>query len=251
VSRELAVRARGLSKRFGEVAAVESASLEIPSESFYGLIGPNGAGKSTLISMIVGLLRPDSGTSEIFGYDIWRRARDTKPLIGILPDRLALPERLTGLEALRYLGRMRGVDKAVVQSRAMELMERMDLPVGKDRVIGDYSTGMRKKIGLAIALIHRPRLLVLDEPLEAVDPVSAATISAILRQFVSEGRSVIISSHVMSLVESLCDSVAIVGDGKVLVSGSMAEVTGGLGLSNAFDRAVGVAGVAPERLSWL
>jgi ABC-2 type transport system ATP-binding protein len=167
----------------------------VPGGSFFGLVGPNGAGKTTTLSMAVGLLRPDAGRSQVFGVDVWADPVAAKQLLGVLPDGLALPERLTGRELLAYLGQLRGLDRATVAARASELLEVLELTEAERTLVTDYSAGMRKKATLATALLHTPRLLVLDEPFEAIDPVSAATIGTILRRFVDAGGSVVLSSH--------------------------------------------------------
>jgi ABC-2 type transport system ATP-binding protein len=241
----------GLAKRFGENVAVDHIDLVVPPGSFFGLVGPNGAGKTTSLSMAVGLLRPDAGTVRIFGRDVWADPVAAKALIGVLPDGLALPDRLSGREVLLYLGLLRGMPRDVVLQRADELLRVLELDGAEGTPVVDYSTGMRKKITLATALLHSPKLLVLDEPFEAVDPVSAATIRTILQRFVAAGGSVIFSSHVMPLVERLCDHVAVIAKGKVLASGRLDEVRGGQPLEDAFVHIVGARAGGAEGLSWL
>jgi ABC-2 type transport system ATP-binding protein len=241
----------GLCKTFGDQAAVDHLSLTVPQGSFFGMLGPNGAGKTTSLSMAVGLLRPDAGTARIFGVDVWAEPERAKALVGVLPDGLAMPERLTGREALLYLGLLRGIPDGEVRSRSAELLDVFELDDTDDKQIAGYSTGMRKKIGLAIALLHAPRLLVLDEPFEAVDPVSAATIRTILNRFVAGGGSVVMSSHVMALVEQLCDSVAVVADGRVVAGGTVDEVRAGGTLEDAFVELVGASTRGAEGLAWL
>ncbi|MGW4792264.1 ABC transporter ATP-binding protein, partial [Nonomuraea sp. NPDC004297] len=175
-----ALEIKGLSKTFGDNTAVDHVDLSVPQGSFYGLVGQNGAGKTTTLSMAVGLLRPDAGSARIFGADVWTDPAKAKQLVGVLPDGMAMPERLTGREVLTYLGLLRGLSKEVVAERAEELLSVLELDSAEKTLVIEYSTGMRKKIGLATALLHAPRLLVLDEPFEAVDPVSAATIKTIL-----------------------------------------------------------------------
>ena len=203
----------GLFKRFGDNVAVDHIDLRVPAGSFFGLVGPNGAGKTTSLSMATGLLRPDGGTAKIFGHDVWADPLAAKALIGVLPDGMALPDRLSGQEILLYLGLLRGMPREVIIERSAELLQVLELDSAGGSAVVDYYTGMRKKITLATALLHRPRLLVLDEPFEAVDPVSAATIRAILQRFVAGGGSVIFSSHVMALVEQLCDRLAVIAKG--------------------------------------
>ncbi len=246
-----ALRLIGLSKAFGDKRAVDQVDLEVPGGSFFGLVGPNGAGKTTSLSMAVGLLRPDAGRAEIFGVDVWSDPVRAKELIGVLPDGLGLPERLTGREVLHYLGLLRGMEPEAVATRSQELLEVLELDRAEATLVLEYSTGMRKKIGLATALLHAPRLLVLDEPLEAVDPVSAATIKVILQRFVAAGGSVVFSSHVMPVVEQLCDHVAVVAGGRVVASGPLDEVRGGSTLEDRFVDLVGGQPVSAGELSWL
>jgi ABC-2 type transport system ATP-binding protein len=240
-----------LSKSFRGLRAVREASFSVPEGSIVALVGPNGAGKTTSLSMAVGLLRPDGGSARIFGVDVWADPVRAKQLIGVLPDGLALPERLTGRELLTYLGQLRGLDRATVARRAQELLEVLELTDAERTVVIDYSAGMRKRLTLATALLHTPRLLVLDEPLEAIDPVSAATIRAILRRFVDAGGSVVLSSHVMALVEQLCDRVGVMARGRVVAAGTLDQVRGEGSLDDAFVRLVGARVKAAEGLSWL
>jgi ABC-2 type transport system ATP-binding protein len=241
----------GLTKTFGENAAVDRVDLTVPAGSFFGLVGPNGAGKTTALSMAVGLLRPDAGSSAVFGVDMWSDPVRAKAMIGVLPDNLALPERLTGRELLTFLGQLRNLDPATITERTGELLDVMDLQHAEQTLVVDYSTGMRKKIGLATALLHAPRLLVLDEPFEAVDPVSAVALKGILARFVAGGGSVVLSSHVMALVEQLCDTVAIMVKGKVVAAGPLDEVRGQGSLEETFVRLAGGDARASEGLSWL
>lgn len=246
-----ALELAGLVKRFGPKTAVHDVTLTVPAGSFYGLVGPNGAGKTTSLSMAVGLLRPDAGHARIFGADVWGDPVQARARVGVLPDGLALPERLTGRELLVYLARLRGLDAATAAGRAAELLGLLDLLDAERTLVNDYSTGMRKKIGLATALLHGPRLLVLDEPFEAVDPVSALTIRGILRGFVDGGGSVVLSSHVMALVEQLCDHVAVIAGGRVAAAGTLDAVRDGDTLENRFVELVGAGAGTRKAPSWL
>ncbi|MEV4473055.1 ABC transporter ATP-binding protein [Nonomuraea salmonea] len=246
-----ALEISGLTKRFGDTLAVDAIDLTVPPGSFFGLVGQNGAGKTTTLSMAVGLLRPDAGGARIFGQDVWSEPERAKALVGVLPDGLAMPERLTGREVLTYLGLLRGLDKDVVARRTGDLLDVLELDGADKTLIIEYSTGMRKKIGLATALLHAPRLLVLDEPFEAVDPVSAATIKTILRGFVAGGGSIVLSSHVMALVEQLCDRVAVIDKGRVAAAGTLQEVRGARTLEDTFVELVGDPGDGVKELSWL
>jgi ABC-2 type transport system ATP-binding protein len=248
-----ALQLDGLTKDFSGTLAADRVSLTIPPGSLTGLVGPNGAGKTTTLAMAVGLLRPDSGTARVAGLDVWAEPTKAKALLGVLPDGLALPERLTGAELLTYWGRLRGLEEARVRERTRELIRILELDEAEEKgaLVIEYSTGMRKKIGLATALLHAPRVLVLDEPFEGVDPVSARVLRRILRRFVGGGGSVVISSHVMSLVEDLCDRVAIIAAGRVLVEGALDEVRGGSSLEDVFVGLVGERPTDDEELSWL
>ncbi|MDX2776143.1 ABC transporter ATP-binding protein [Streptomyces caniscabiei] len=249
-TREPALKLQKLRKVYGNKVVVNSIDLSVPAGSFFGIVGPNGAGKTTSLSMATGLLRPDGGTARIFGVDIWKEPEHAKALIGILPDGLAMPERLTGREALTYLGLLRGLDADQVAKRTDELLDLLGFADDNDTLIMDYSTGMRKKIGLATALLHAPKLLVLDEPFEAVDPVSASTIKMILQRFIANGGSVIFSSHVMALVEQLCDSVAIIHKGEVMAAGTLEEVRQGQDLEQRFVELVDGEVGGKKGLEW-
>ena len=246
-----ALRLRGLTKHFDTKLAVAGIDLDVPAGSFFGLLGPNGAGKTTTLSMAVGLLRPDAGRAEILGYDVWADPASAKALIGVLPDGVRLFDRLNGAELLAYHGLLRGMDAATVDQRARELLDVLELGADNRTLVVDYSAGMKKKMGLACALLHGPRLLVLDEPFEAVDPVSAALIRDILQRYVSGGGTVIFSSHVMAVVERLCSHVAILAEGRIRVGGTLAEVRQDASLEEVFVRVVGGRTATGSELAWL
>ncbi|MEV5630662.1 MULTISPECIES: ABC transporter ATP-binding protein [Micromonospora] len=246
-----ALSLRGLAKRFDTKVAVAGVDLAVPTGSFYGLLGPNGAGKTTTLSMAVGLLRPDAGEARVLGYDVWADPVRAKSLLGVMPDGVRLFDRLSGAELLAYHGLLRGMDPAVVDQRAAELLDVLALSDAGRTLVVDYSAGMKKKIGLACALLHGPRLLVLDEPFEAVDPVSAALIRDILHRYVSGGGTVIFSSHVMEVVERLCSHVAILAEGRIKRVGTLAEVRGDRSLEDVFVEVVGGRTATGEELSWL
>jgi len=234
-----AVSLRGLTKVYGTVRAADGIDLDIPAGSFYGVVGPNGAGKTTTLSMATGLLTPDAGTVHILGIDLWRSPAEAKPLLGVLPDGLRTFDRLTGAELISYAGRLRGLQPGIIEARRDDLVEALDLASASRTLVMDYSAGMSKKIALACALVHAPRVLVLDEPFEAVDPVSATAIRRILGDFVGGGGTVVMSSHVMALVERLCDHVAVVAGGKILTSGPIDDVRGDTELEERFVQLVG------------
>lgn len=246
-----ALALRGLVKQFGETLAVAGLDLDVPPGSFFGLVGPNGAGKTTTLSMATGLLRPDYGSAFVLGHDVWRDPVAAKRLLGVLPEDLQLFDRLTGWQLLEYVGRLHGLDTQVARRRGDELLDVLDLSDAAGKLVVDYSAGMTKKVGLACAMIHGPRILVLDEPFEAVDPVSATTIRDILRSFAAGGGTVVLSSHVMMLVEQLCDRLAIIAEGRVLVGGSVDDVRAGGTLEDRFVDLVGGHRELGESLSWL
>jgi ABC-2 type transport system ATP-binding protein len=226
-------------------------NLDVPAGSFYGLLGPNGAGKTTTLSMAVGLLRPDHGTALVLGHDVWADPVEAKRRLGVLPDGVRMFDRLTGLELLAYTGLLRSMDPVQVDGRARDLLDVLGLADSGRTLVVDYSAGMKKKIGLACALLHAPRLLVLDEPFEAVDPVSAALIRDILHRYVHSGGTVIFSSHVMEVVEKLCTHVAIMAEGAIKSVGTLTEVRGGRDLEDVFVETVGGRIATGEELSWL
>ena len=245
-----ALRVRGLAKWFGQTRAVDAVDLTIPAGTFYGVVGPNGAGKTTTLSMIAGLLRADEGTVEIAGIDLAADPARAKRQMGILPDRLRTFDRLTGRQLLHYYGVLRGLSSSVVESRTADLARAFDLTDALGRTVSDYSTGMTKKLMLAGAMIHSPRLLVLDEPFESVDPVSSAVILDILSAYVAHGGTVVLSSHGMDLVERVCDGVAVIVAGQVLAAGTVDEVRGERSLEQRFlELAGGLTDV--EGLEWL
>ncbi|GCE77851.1 ABC transporter ATP-binding protein [Cellulomonas biazotea] len=245
-----ALSVRGLWRRFGQKVAVAGIDLDVPAGSFYGLVGPNGAGKTTTLSMSTGLLQPDAGTVHVHGQDLWASPLQVKAMLGVLPDGVKLFDRLTGEQLITYAGLLHGLDRDTTAERTRDLLTAMDLTADKGTLVVDYSAGMTKKVALACALVHVPRLLVLDEPFEAVDPVSAANIRDILASYVRSGGTVIVSSHVMDLVQRMCDHVAIIAGGHVLAAGTVDEVRGDASLEDRFVDLVG-GRVSGEGLAWL
>ncbi len=249
---EPAVVVHGLRKSFGTKEAVVGIDLEIAAGSLAGLVGPNGAGKTTSLSMMTGLLRPDGGQILINGIDVWADGpRAAKAVIGVVPDQARLFERLSGAEMLEYAGRLRGMPDAEARSRATQLLDVLDLTADSKRLVADYSTGMRKKTMLGCALIHNPSVLFLDEPLEGVDPVSADVIRRLLTRFTASGSTVLFSSHVMELVEQVCDHVSVINHGQIVATGTTEQVRGGKTLQQAFIDLVGPHATGEEGLSWL
>ena len=242
---------RGLRKAFGSKVAVGGIDLDIPHGCFFGLVGPNGAGKTTTLSMVTGLLRPDAGLVLIDGVEVWRDPVTAKRRIGVLPEDLRLFDRLTGAELLTYNGLLRAMAPEVVEARARELLDLLGLADAAGTLVVDYSHGMRKKIALAAALLHAPRVLFLDEPFEAIDPVSARTIRRLLERYTAGGATVVFSSHVMELVERLCDRVGIMHLGQLIAEGPTGQVAGGRSLEDAFVELVGANHAGAEELGWL
>ena len=245
-----AVSIRGLCKRFGNKTAVDGLCLDIPVGSFYGLVGPNGAGKTTTLNMLTGLLRADAGEAMVLGHDVWSDVNAAKRLIGVMPQADQIFDRLTGFQLLVYAGMLHGMRRAEATARAKDLLVAFDLAEAGNKMVIDYSAGMTKKICLAVALIHSPRVLVLDEPFESVDPVSSANLRDILAEYAATGGTVIISSHVMALVERMCTHVAVIAAGRVRAAGTVAQVAAGEDLEERFLQLVGGRHGA-ARIAWL
>ncbi|MBH0024516.1 ABC transporter ATP-binding protein [Salinibacterium sp. SWN248] len=238
-SSDVVLEVSGLSKGFGDTVAVDDIRLSVRAGVFYGIVGPNGAGKTTTLSMITGLLRPDSGSATVNGVDVWASPEVAKRSIGVLPDRLRIFDRLTGSQLLYYSGVLRGLDATEVRKRSADLATAFGLDDVMGRLVSDYSSGMLKKVALAAAMIHSPRLLVLDEPFESVDPVSAATVTRILKQYVDAGGTVLLSSHRMELVQRVCSHVAVIVEGRLLADGTIDEVRNGMSLEDRFVQLTG------------
>lgn len=254
---DLAIVARDLLQVFGQKAAVNRLNLAVKRGEFFGFLGPNGAGKSTTIKMFTGLLRPTAGLAYVGGVNVWQDQLRARALMGVLPEYLNLYERLTGREFLNFAGHMYGVPKADIQRRSEELLHVLTLAADADKLVIDYSVGMRKKLGLAAALIHRPQVLFLDEPFEGVDPVSSRVIRDILNDLRRHSTTIFFSSHIMEVVERLCTRVGIINQGVLVAEGTLEELrarTSGEGgdatLEEVFMRVIGVQEEA-HNLSWL
>lgn len=247
----LPLRIHGLTKWFGETRALDQLTLDVPVGSCYGLVGPNGSGKSTTLRSVIGLVRFDSGVIYVCGHDVATDLQAARSMMGVVLDPLQLFERLTAREFLRTVGELRRLDGDLVAERTDQLLTTLQLAGDADRQIAGYSHGMRKKTSLAAALLHRPRLLLLDEPFEGVDPVSARTIRSMLDRFRSGGGTVVFSSHVMDLVERLCDHTGVIHQGRVVASGPTDVVRNGRRLEDAFIDVVGASEVDDHPISWL
>src|SRR6266446_5238196 len=223
-----AVETFDLVRRFGDIAAVDNLNLTVQRGSFFGFLGPNGAGKSTTIKMLTGLLAPTSGKIRVLGRDIAQEPLEVKRRIGVVPEDLNLFERLTGAEMLAFTGRMYGLGKREIAERSPELLDLMQLRDEPKKLIVEYSHGMKKKLSLACALIHRPEILFLDEPFEGVDAIASRTLKDLLMKLTARGLTVFLTSHVLETVERLCTDIAIIARGKLLASGSLDELRKGI-----------------------
>ena len=259
----LAISTDGLTRRFGELAAVENVNLRVAAGQFFGFLGPNGAGKSTTIKMLTGLLAPSSGSIEILGLDLVQNPVEVKKQIGVVPEGMALFGRLTGSEYLTFAGRMYGLDSQTAVNRTAELLDFMQLADQPKKLITDYSHGMQKKLALAAAVIHGPKVLFLDEPFEGVDAIASGTLKAMLQRMIARGATIFLTSHVLEIVERLCSHVAIIDKGQLVAQGSLEELRAGvearqdtssgdrLTLEQIFLRTVGGSRPSDQELSWL
>lgn len=254
---QYAVVTRDLMQVFGQKVAVSHLNLAVRSGEFFGFLGPNGAGKSTTIKMMVGLLRPTSGTVYVGGVDVWHDSLRARSLMGVLPEYLNLYERLSGREYVTFAGHMYGVPEREVRTRTEELLNVFGLLNDADKLVVDYSVGMRKKIALAAAIIHRPQVLFLDEPFEGVDPVSSRVVRDILHELTQHGTTIFFSSHIMEVVERLCTRVGIINQGVLVAEGTLQELRNRASGNNKDatleDIFLNVIGVQNENhnLSWL
>ena len=224
-----AIDTTALTRRFGDFTAVDNVNLRVDAGQFFGFLGPNGAGKSTTIKMLTGLLAPTSGSIRILGEDLQAHSAEIKRQIGVVPEGMALFGRLTADEYLQFVGRMYGLDRATTLNRTRELLEFMQLAGEQKKLITDFSHGMQKKLALAAAVIHGPKVLFLDEPFEGVDAVAAGTLKAMLLRMIARGATIFLTSHVLEIVERLCTHVAIIHRGQLVAQGSLDELRAGAG----------------------
>ncbi len=224
-----AIETTSLTRRFGDFEAVKDVNLRVDAGQFFGFLGPNGAGKSTTIKMLTGLLAPSSGSIRILGEDLQAKSAEIKRQVGVVPEGMALFGRLTASEYLRFVGRMYGLDQETALQRTRDLLDFMQLADERKKLITDFSHGMQKKLALAAAVIHGPRVLFLDEPFEGVDAVAAGTLKAMLQRMIARGATVFLTSHVLEIVERLCTHVAIIHRGRLVAQGSLAELRDGSG----------------------
>ena len=261
--------------RFGQLVAVNNVNLRVAPGQFFGFLGPNGAGKSTTIKMLTGLLAPSAGRIEVLGFDLTANPVELKRQIGVVPEGMALFGRLTGAEYLNFVGRMYGLDRLTAAKRTAELLEFMQLADQPKALVTDYSHGMQKKLALAAAVIHGPKILFLDEPFEGVDAIASGTLKAMLQRMISRGATIFLTSHVLEIVERLCSHVAIINRGLLVAQGSLEDLRAGveaqsaalhlvdapggaapppgekLTLEEIFLRIVGGSRLAGQELSWL
>jgi ABC-2 type transport system ATP-binding protein len=271
-----AIATQGLTRRFGDLIAVQDVNLSVAPGQFFGFLGPNGAGKSTTIKMLTGLLAASSGSIQVLGLDLAKNPVEVKRQIGVVPEGMALFGRLTGAEYLNFVGRMYGLDRETAGKRTAELLDFMQLAEQPKTLVTDYSHGMQKKLALAAAVIHGPRILFLDEPFEGVDAIASGTLKAMLQRMIARGATIFLTSHVLEIVERLCSHLAIIHKGRLVAQGSLEELRAGveaqaaaamagaspgessvsapgekLTLEEIFLRIVGGARHADQELSWL
>jgi len=269
-----AISTEQLTRTFGQLVAVQDVNLRVAPGQFFGFLGPNGAGKSTTIKMLTGLLAPTAGRIEILGLDLAAQPVEVKRQIGVVPEGMALFGRLTGAEYLNFVGRMYGLDRETASKRAAELLDFMQLAAQPKTLVTDYSHGMQKKLALAAAVIHGPKILFLDEPFEGVDAIASGTLKAMLQRMISRGATIFLTSHVLEIIERLCSHVAIIHHGRLVAQGSLEDLRAGveaqspassadetpllaprpgekLTLEEIFLHIVGGARIADQELSWL
>src|ERR1022692_3182044 len=261
-----AIETSALTRRFGDFTAVDQVNLTVEAGQFFGFLGPNGAGKSTTIKMLTGLLAPTSGTIRILGADLTENSADLKRQIGVVPEGMALFGRLTASEYLRFVGRMYGLDQATTEQRTDELLEFMNLAGEDKKLVTDFSHGMQKKLALAAAVIHGPKVLFLDEPFEGVDAIAAGTLKQMLQRMIARGATIFLTSHVLEIVERLCTHIGIIHRGRLVAQGSIEQLRAGVASSGSApltleqifleivgaDRDGNLAATPPEQeLSWL
>ncbi len=263
-----AITTEHLTRRFGQLVAVDDVNLRVTPGQFFGFLGPNGAGKSTTIKMLTGLLAPSAGRMEILGLDLTEHPVEVKRQIGVVPEGMALFGRLTGAEYLNFAARMYGLDRDTAAKRTLELLDFMQLADQSRTLVTDYSHGMQKKLALAAAVIHSPKILFLDEPFEGVDAIASGTLKAMLQRMIVRGATIFLTSHVLEIVERLCSHVGIIHQGKLVAQGSLEELRAGvqahrapdsegtpaeetLTLEEIFLRIVGGSRRTDQELSWL
>ncbi len=252
---DIAIETKGLRRSFGDLVAVDGIDLAVPKGSLYGFLGPNGAGKSTTIKCLTGLLRPTAGTMRILGIDPLADPVGVKRRVGVMPEDLALFERLSGAETLSFVGQVHGLDRETIRARSEELLQVMDLAGDAGAMVADYSHGMKKKLALSVALLPAPRLLFLDEPFEGIDAIASRQIKDLLLGFVKGGGTIFLTSHILEIVERLSDWIGVIHKGRLIAEGPVAELragaSGGRTLEEIFLGLVGAGELQKPALAWL
>jgi ABC-2 type transport system ATP-binding protein len=252
---DIAIATKGLRRAFGDLVAVDGIDLAVPKGSLYGFLGPNGAGKSTTIKCLTGLLRPTAGTMRILGIDPLADPVGVKRRVGVMPEDLALFERLSGAETLSFVGQVHGLERETIRARSEELLQVMDLAGDAGAMVADYSHGMKKKLALSVALLPAPRLLFLDEPFEGIDAIASRQIKDLLLGFVRGGGTIFLTSHILEIVERLSDWIGVIHKGRLIAEGPVAELragaSGGRTLEEIFLGLVGAGELQKPALEWL
>jgi ABC-2 type transport system ATP-binding protein len=246
------IRLQGLRKTYGKFVAVNGVNLHVPRGELYGFLGPNGAGKTTTLRMIAGILKPTAGTVHLGGDDLLRDPMAAKRRLGFIPDRPFVYDKLTGAEFLRFVAGLYGQEGDMVERRMNELLDIFELTVWRDELVESYSHGMRQKLIISSALIHRPECIVVDEPMVGLDPRAARLLKDIFRQFVDRGGTVLMSTHTLEVAQAMCDRIAIIRRGDIVAQGTMAELraqtaTGDASLEEMFLKLTG--GTAARELA--
>jgi ABC-2 type transport system ATP-binding protein len=238
------IRLESLTKKYGSFTAVDAIDLEVPAGQLFGFLGPNGAGKTTTLRMLAGILRPTAGRIRIGGIDLVERPNEAKALLGFIPDRPFIYEKLTGMEFLRFVAGLFGQDGAAVEHRARELLGLFDLEDWRDELVESYSHGMRQKLIISSAFVHRPAVIVVDEPMVGLDPKAARTLKDLFREYTRRGHTIMMSTHTLEVAQAMCDRIAIIQRGRIAAEGTMDELrrdaeSGADGLEDIFLRLTG------------
>lgn len=238
------IRLTNLTKRYGSFTAVNGINLEVPRGELFGFLGPNGAGKTTTLRMIAGILRPTSGSIQVGGIDVVANPMAAKSRLGYIPDRPFVYEKLTGAEFLRFVAGLYGQQGPDVERRGNELLALFDLEEWRDEMVESYSHGMRQKLIISSALVHRPEVIVVDEPMVGLDPKAARILKDLFREYTRRGHTVMMSTHTLEVAEAMCDRIAIIQGGVIRACGTMVDLrasaeSGTMGLEEIFLKLTG------------